>query len=108
MRYRTVVAVVAACGVTCAGALQAAGAPIPVASAAALKRVPNVVGMNHQAAQDRLQARGFHNLRERDCTGRGRLLLFDRNWRVVRQRPEAGRRVRTSRTITLCSVKYTD
>ena len=101
MRARTVVAVVAACGVTGA-------ASVPIAGAATVRRVPNVVGMNHQAAQDRLQARGFHNLRERDCSGRGRLLLFDRNWRVVRQSPAAGRRVRTSRTITLCSVKYSD
>jgi hypothetical protein len=104
MRLKTVVAVVAACGVTGAGVSQAGGA----STAATTKRVPDVVGMNHQEAQDRLQSRGFHNLRERDCTGRGRLLLFDRHWRVVRQSPEAGRRVRTSRAITLCSVKYTD
>jgi hypothetical protein len=101
MRLKTVVVVVAACGVT-------GGASIPIATAATTKRVPNVVGMNHQAAQNRLQARGFHNLRERDCSGRGRLLLFDRNWRVVRQTPAAGRRIPTNRAITLCSVKYTD
>jgi hypothetical protein len=71
-------------------------------------RVPNEVGKNHQAAQDDLQAHGFFNLRERDCTGRGRLLLFDRNWRVVRQSPRAGSRVSTNRAITLCSVKYSD
>ena len=103
MRARTVAAVVAACGVS-----GAAGASIPLAGAATFKRVPNVVGMNHQAAQDLLQARGFHKLRERDCSGRGRLLLVDRNWRVVRQTPAAGQRVRTTRTITLCSVKYAD
>jgi hypothetical protein len=108
MRLKTVVVVVAASGVTGAGAFQAGGASMPIAAAATTKRVPNVVGMNHQAAQNRLQARGFHNLRERDCSGRGRLLLFDRNWRVVRQSPAAGRRVRTNRTITLCSVKYAD
>jgi hypothetical protein len=108
MRLKTVVAVAAACAVTGAGAWQAGGASTPIATAATKKRVPNVVGMNHQAAQDRLQARGFHRLRERDCSGRGRLLLLDRNWRVVRQSPEAGRRVSTRRTITLCSVKYTD
>ena len=103
MRLKTVVAVVVACGL-----FQAAGASAPVTDAAAVKRVPNVVGMNHQAAQNRLQAAGFHNLRERDCTGRGRLLLFDRNWRVMRQSPRAGRRVRTNRAITLCSVKHSD
>jgi hypothetical protein len=108
MRLKTVVVVVAACGVTGAGAFGAAGTSIPIATATITKRVPNVVGMNHQAAQNRLQALGFRNLRERDCKGRGRLLLFDRNWRVVRQSPEAGRRVRTNQAITLCSVKYTD
>ena len=71
-------------------------------------RVPNEVGKNHQAAQDDLQAHGFFNLRERDCSGRGRLLLFDRNWRVVRQSPRAGSRVSRNRAITLCSVKYSD
>ena len=108
MSLKTVVAVVAASGVAGAGALGAGAALTPSAAAATTKRVPDVVGMNHQAAQNRLQALGFRNLRERDCTGRGRLLLFDRNWRVVRQSPAAGRRVRTNRTITLCSVKYTD
>jgi PASTA domain-containing protein len=108
MKLKTVVAVVVACGVTSAGALHPGGTSTPIASAAATKRVPNVVGMNHQAAQDRLQARGFHNLRERDCTGRGRLLILDRNWRVERQSPKAGRRVSTNRAITLCSVKYSD
>lgn len=108
MRLKTVVVVVATWGVTGVGVLQAGGASTTIAIAATTKRVPNVVGMNHQAAQDLLQSRGFDNLRERDCTGRGRLLLFDRHWRVVRQSPAAGRRVRTSRAITLCSVKYTD
>jgi hypothetical protein len=79
-----------------------------LAPTAQVKRVPNVVGKNHQAAQDLLQRRGFFNLRERDCTGRGRLLLLDRNWKVRRQSPRAGARVSTNRAITLCSVKYTD
>jgi hypothetical protein len=43
--------------------------------------LPNEVGKNHQEAQDDLQSHGFYNLREKDCTGAGRLLLFDRNWK---------------------------
>jgi beta-lactam-binding protein with PASTA domain len=78
------------------------------ATAASTKKVPNVVGKNHQAAQNYLQSKGFFHLREKDCSGRGRLLLFDRNWKVVRQSPKAGRRVSTNSTITLCSVKYSD
>ncbi|MCP2342764.1 PASTA domain-containing protein [Actinomadura rupiterrae] len=70
--------------------------------------VPNVVGMNHQKAQDLLQSRGLRNLAERDATGRGRKLLIDRNWVVVRQIPPAGVRVSSSTTVTLYSKKYTD
>jgi beta-lactam-binding protein with PASTA domain len=80
----------------------------PTAVAAAKARVPNEVGRNHQAAQDDLQAHGFYNLREKDCSGRDRLLLWDRNWKVVRQSPRAGARVSKSHAITLCSVKYSD
>lgn len=108
MRSKVVFALVAACAAIGAGGVQAGGGTPATAMAAAKKRVPDVVGMNHQAAQDRLQASGFFNLRERDCTGRRRLLLVDRNWRVLRQSPTAGRRVSTSRAITLCSVKYSD
>jgi hypothetical protein len=92
--------------VAAAMALACAVAAPPATSAS--KRLPNVVGMNHQGAQDRLQRAGFHNLRERDCTGQGRQLLFDRNWKVQRMSPQAGKRVSTRRAITLCSVKYTD
>jgi len=77
-------------------------------TAAAVKRVPDEVGKNHQRAQNHLQSKGFFNIRERDCSGRGRLLLFDRNWKVLRQSPQAGARVSTKRRITLCSVKYSD
>jgi hypothetical protein len=99
MRRLTLLFAVAA-ALSCAVAVQSA--------MSATKRLPDVVGMNHQAAQDRLQAAGFRNLRERDCSGRGRLLLFDRNWKVVRMSPRGGSRVSTRRAITLCSVKYSD
>src|SRR4051812_33850575 len=46
-------------------------------------KVPNVVGQNHQTAQDYLQSKGFYLLAEEDATGKGRLLIWDRNWQVV-------------------------
>lgn len=109
----TIAAVLAATATAAASAASAEGSHSSNgealrATAAALKRVPNEVGKNHQAAQDHLQSKGFFNLREKDCSGRGRLLLFDRNWKVVRQSPKAGTRVSTNRAITLCSVKYSD
>ena len=67
--------------------------------------VPNVVGQDHQLAQDTMQAAGLYNLSEEDATGNGRLLLFDRNWVVVSQDPPAGTRVSPDQTITLRSKK---
>ena len=67
--------------------------------------VPNVVGQDHQLAQDTMQAAGLYILDEKDCTGQGRLLLWDRNWVVVEQDPPAGTSVSAADTITLCSKK---
>jgi len=117
MRKTIALAAAAAALSTAVGAATAAGSPAdtaaPARSGAAHSdarrvRVPNEIGRNHQAAQDDLQAHGFFSLRERDCRGRGRLLLFDRNWKVVRQSPRPGARVSVNRAITLCSVKYSD
>lgn len=68
-------------------------------------RVPNVVGHNHQEAQNEMQAHGLFFLAEEDATGQNRLLLWDRNWVVVRQTPSAGTAVKSDTTITLYSKK---
>lgn len=70
--------------------------------------VPDVVGMEHQKAQDTLQAAGFYYLTEEDATGQGRLLVSDRNWVVVSQEPAAGTVVPQSDKILLRSKKKTD
>lgn len=67
--------------------------------------VPNVVGKDHQAAQNTMQANGFFLLQEEDATGAGRLLLYDRNWTTVRQQPAAGTCVSPDSEITLFAVK---
>ena len=67
--------------------------------------VPDVVGKDHQLAQDTMQASGLYNLSEEDDSGQGRMLLLDRNWTTVRQRPKAGDCVREDTTITLYAVK---
>lgn len=66
--------------------------------------LPNLVGMNHQDAQDTAQAAGFYGLREKDATGMERLLVLDRNWKVCRQEPAPGKHA-TDKTVTLYSVK---
>jgi beta-lactam-binding protein with PASTA domain len=67
--------------------------------------VPDVVGLNHQLAQDTLQAGGFYLLHEEDATGQGRMLVLDRNWEVVSQSVPAGTTVSTDTAITLYSKK---
>lgn len=82
--------------------------PMPVASskpAANLVKVPNVIGENHQYAQDTMQAAGLYMLDERDATGQDRMLVWDRNWVVVEQDPPAGTMVDENTTITLSSKK---
>jgi ABC-type glycerol-3-phosphate transport system substrate-binding protein len=68
-------------------------------------RVPDVVGTDHQLAQDTMQAAGLYNLSEEDATGQGRALMWDRNWVVVAQHPAAGAKVTEDATITLRSKK---
>jgi beta-lactam-binding protein with PASTA domain len=80
---------------------------IPGTKAPSGNIVPNVVGMNHQAAQDALQAAGFYNLGEEDATGQGRPLIIDRNWEVVEQLPKAGSVLDPKQRITLRSKKPT-
>jgi len=79
--------------------------PPPAPAGSAKVMVPNVVGKNHQLAQDTMQSAGLYALAEEDATGQGRALLFDRNWVVVSQSPSGGRKVSEDRTITLRSKK---
>jgi len=67
--------------------------------------VPNVVGLNHQLAQDTMQAAGFYFLTEEDASGQGRLLINDRNWVVVSQQPAGGTHATPDTKIILRSKK---
>lgn len=74
-------------------------------SDAASIKVPDVEGVDHQLAQDTMQAPGLYNLTEEDASGEDRSLLWDRNWTVVTQSPKPGERVSADTTIILRSVK---
>jgi hypothetical protein len=67
--------------------------------------VPDVVGVNHQLAQDTMQAAGFFHLTEEDATGKRRLLINDRNWVVVSQVPTGGTKAPLDTKILLRSKK---
>jgi hypothetical protein len=85
---------------------KAKAAPNKAIGAAKKVRVPNMVGKNHQLAQDTMQAAGFYLLAERDATGQGRMLIWDRNWVVVRQSPKGGSLADpNTATVTLFSKK---
>ncbi|MFI7630316.1 Stk1 family PASTA domain-containing Ser/Thr kinase [Microbispora rosea] len=75
----------------------------PAAEKAAL---PDVVGMNLQAAQDTMQAAGFYVLDDQDDTGQHRFQMYDRNWVVTRQEPTAGKKVPTDTPVVLWAKKY--
>jgi hypothetical protein len=70
--------------------------------------IPNVVGVNHQLAQDTMQAAGFYNLSEEDATGQGRTLVVDRNWVVVSQEPKPGSKAPLDVTVILRSKRLSD
>ena len=53
-------------------------------------RMPNVVCMNLQAAQDKIQEAGVFYSRSKDASGQGRMQVLDRNWIVVAQTPDPG------------------
>lgn len=52
--------------------------------------MPDVVGMDLQAAQDTIQEVGVFHSRSEDATGQGRMQVWDRNWVVVSQDPQPG------------------
>lgn len=54
------------------------------------KRMPDVVCMGLQDAQNEIQDRGVFFSKSEDATGDGRRQLWDRNWIVVAQEPEPG------------------
>lgn len=110
------IAALSACGTTSAPeplpAVSADPSAVPGQSPAPgtseVAALPDVVGMNHQSAQDALQAAGFYYLTEEDATGQGRLLVSDRNWVVVEQIPAAGTKVAKTEKILLRSKKKGD
>lgn len=86
-------------------AAKAEASPQPSQGSAGCITVPNVVGKDHQLAQDTMQSAGLYSLDEEDATGQGRTLLFDRNWTTVSQDPAAGACVSEDTTVTLSAKK---
>jgi hypothetical protein len=62
----------------------------PTSEAPETAELPDLVGKGLQAAQDTAQETGFHNLTSHDATGRARMQLSDRSWKVCFQTPAPG------------------
>ncbi len=85
-------------------ATAAVSAPVSTAQPATIK-VPDVSGMNHQDAQDAMQAAGLYNLREVDSSGKKRMMIIDRNWCQTGQDPKPGTVVSAGTVVTLYADK---
>jgi hypothetical protein len=57
------------------------------------RRMPDVICMNLQAAQNEIQDHGVFFSKSVDATGKGRRQILDRNWIVVGQQPKAGEKI---------------
>ena len=79
----------------------------PAPAAAKMVPMPDVVGMNLQAAQNLIQEAGVWYSRSEDATGQGRMQVLDSNWTVVAQSPSAGELIGEGDAL-LSVVKNTD
>lgn len=71
-------------------------------------KMPRVVGMNLQLAQDLLQSLGSYIMDQTDAAGLERWQIIDSNWKVCSQSPSAGKIVPQSITVILASVKLAE
>jgi beta-lactam-binding protein with PASTA domain len=72
------------------------------------KTVPNFVGMGLQSAQDKAQATGFYTLDSHDSSGRDRMQILDRDWKVCSQNLKAGTTASTDSKLDFGAVKLAE
>ena len=102
-RIAVLAVAVAACITACAGG---GVSPSPSAGTTSAGRtVPDFIGKGLQTAQDDAQAAGFSNLSSHDASGRARLQILDRDWKVCFQSPAAGSTASSSSKIEFGVVK---
>jgi beta-lactam-binding protein with PASTA domain len=99
-----VLAVAVAAFVTACGSVGVSQSPTAGATSAA-RAVPDFIGKGLQTARDDAQAAGFSNLTTHDASGRARLQILDRDWKVCFQTPVAGSTVSSGSRIDFGVVK---
>ncbi|MBM7786389.1 hypothetical protein [Tenggerimyces flavus] len=85
-----VLAFAAACGPTAEPAAPGTSKPPAPTTSSSRAELPDLVGKGLQFAQDTAQAAGFVTLTSHDASGRERLQVSDRNWKVCFQSPPPG------------------
>ena len=106
MRHWGTVVLVVAAGAFAAGCTSAGIGPSPApSSASVVKAVPDLIGKGLATAETDAQAAGFGNIATHDASGRGRLQILDRDWKVCSQAPPGGRSASTATQISLGVVK---
>jgi ABC-type transport system substrate-binding protein len=85
---------------------------VPTAAAAPTSWVmPNLVGVNLQDAQNRIQSLTTYAIAittSHDATGAGRQQIVDRNWKVCSQNVPPGQRITADTKIDFGAVKTTE
>jgi hypothetical protein len=66
-------------------------APADDSDAESRQTLPDLIGKGLQAAQNRAQGAGFQRMTSHDASGRERVQILDRDWKVCFQKPAAGR-----------------
>ncbi|MFH9089955.1 PASTA domain-containing protein [Streptomyces sp. NPDC017673] len=72
------------------------------------KAVPDFVGMGLQSAQDHAQETGFYSLTSHDSSGRARMQILDRDWKVCSQNIKAGTTTATTTKLDFGAVKLSE
>lgn len=109
MRHWRTAVLVAAAGALAAGCTSAGISPSPgTSSAPVVKAVPDLIGKGLATAETDAQAAGFTNIATHDASGRGRIQILDRNWKVCSQAPAAGTSASTASRLDLGAVKLAE
>jgi hypothetical protein len=70
--------------------------------------MPNLIGVDLQLAQDKLQALGSYVVDQQDAAGLNRVQVVDSNWKVCSQKPAARAKVPVDTMVVLAAVKLSE
>ena len=109
MRHWGTAVLVAAVGTFAAACGSAGISPSPASpSTSVVKAVPDFIGKGLATAETDARAAGFANITTHDASGRGRIQILDRDWKVCSQAPAAGSSASTASQLDLGAAKLSE